>query len=89
MANCEECIAMRQALRVIEKRVESIEGAFPNNDYAGHCRGHLAMMEDIESRKRLTQTIREKTIGGLIWAGLVGLGMLLWAGIKSRLAGMF
>ena len=80
---------MKQTLQLIEKRVENIESAFPHGDYAGHCRGHLAMMEDIESRKRLTATIREKTIGGLIWAGIVGLGMLLWAGVKSRLAGMF
>jgi hypothetical protein len=85
----DEVARMQEALKLVEKRVESIESAFPNKDYVGHCRAHLAMIEDIESRRRLTQTIRDKTIGGLIWAGLVGLGMLLWAGIKSRFHDLF
>jgi hypothetical protein len=36
------------------------------------------MMEDINARKRLTEVIREKTISGLIWLGIVALGTAVW-----------
>ena len=54
----------------IDTSIKELRGAFPGGDMEGHKRAHDAMIEDIESRKKLTQAIREKTISGLIWGAL-------------------
>jgi len=57
---------------------ETITKAFPAGDIDGHRRYHEVMIADIESRKKLTQAIIEKTISGLIWSLVVGLGYSIW-----------
>lgn len=59
--------------------------AFPGGDHVGHCRYHTLMIEEIESRKKLRQALTEKTLTGLVWAGLVGLGFAVWAYVKENL----
>lgn len=59
--------------------------AFPGGDHVGHCRYHTLMIEDIDARKKLRQAIVEKTLSALIWAGLVGLGLSIWAYVKNGL----
>ncbi|HEX5130243.1 MAG TPA: hypothetical protein VFV90_10880 [Usitatibacter sp.] len=52
--------------------------AFPGGDHVGHCRYHELMIEDIAARKRLRQAVVEKTIGGLVWAMIVGFAIMSW-----------
>jgi hypothetical protein len=62
----------------VKRRVDDLYKAFPANDLEGHRRAHEAMIEDINTRKRLTEVIREKTISGLIWLGIVAIGTAVW-----------
>lgn len=57
--------------------------AFPGGDHAGHCRYHELMIENIEANKRLRQAIIEKTVAGLVWGTLVGVGIACWQYLKS------
>lgn len=57
---------------------ETVTKAFPAGDIDGHRRYHEVMIEEIESRKRLTQAILEKTISGLLWSLVVGIGIAIW-----------
>jgi hypothetical protein len=66
----------------IEKRFLD---AFPGGDHVGHCRYHQLMIEGIEAKTRLRQAVVEKTVGGLIWAGLIVLGLAMWQYVKSLL----
>lgn len=52
--------------------------AFPGADHVGHCRYHTLMIEDIDSRKKLRQAVVEKTISGLVWGAVVGIGAAVW-----------
>lgn len=52
--------------------------AFPGGDHVGHCRYHLLMIEDIEARKRLRQAVMQKTISGLVWSVIIGIGIACW-----------
>jgi hypothetical protein len=59
--------------------------AFPGGDHIGHCRYHTLMIEEIESRKRLRQAVMEKTVAGLVWSGMLGIGIAAWQYIKTML----
>lgn len=83
------CPLLSERVTLLEAQMVKVRDAFPGEDYDGHRRAHKTMIEDIESRKRLTQAVREKTISGLIWLAIVALGTLLWTGIKHRLGGNF
>lgn len=78
----------------VEERVGSLERwqsdierrfaeAFPGGDHIGHCRYHTLMIEEIEAKKKLRQAVMEKTIAGLVWGALVGLGIVVWQYLKS------
>lgn len=64
---------------------DTVKKAFPAGDIEGHRRYHEVMISDLESRKKLTQAILEKTLSGLVWAAVVGIGMLVW----HELTGVF
>lgn len=66
----------------LEKRFAD---AFPGADHVGHCRYHELMIEDIAARKRLRQAVMEKTIAGLVWGALVGLGIAAWQYLKTMI----
>lgn len=68
----------------VEKRFAD---AFPGGDHVGHCRYHQLMIDDIDARKRLRQAVIEKSIAGLVWGGLVFLGLAAWTYIKSQIKG--
>lgn len=86
---------MSEALRsetMNDERLDSLERwrdemeakwklAFPGGDHVAHCGYHDLMIEEIRDRKRLINAIKEKTISGLVWAGViaVGLALLQWA----------
>jgi hypothetical protein len=52
--------------------------AFPGGDHVGHCRYHDLMIDEIEERRKLRRAVQEKTISGLVWAGIVGLALASW-----------
>jgi hypothetical protein len=59
--------------------------AFPGGDHVGHCRYHTLMIEEIEGRKRLRQAVMEKTVAGLVWSAMLGIGIAAWQYIKTML----
>lgn len=61
-----------------EAAIASINRAFPSADFEGHRRYHETMIEMISERRRLRMAIQEKTISGLIWAGIVGVSLAVW-----------
>lgn len=75
----------------LERRMDEVEhnfaAAFPNGDHVGHCRYHSIMIEQIEERRRLRIAVQEKTISGLVWAAIVGIGLAAWAYVKAQVKG--
>ena len=67
----------------IEERIEAIESAFPHKDYEGHKRGHEALVENVEWKKKLYNVIVEKALSGIVWAGIVALGLAIWHEFQS------
>jgi hypothetical protein len=61
--------------------------AFPGGDHVGHCRYHTLMIQAIEESRNLRVAIQTKTISGLIWAGLVVVGLAVWSYIKNQIKG--
>lgn len=59
--------------------------AFPGGDHVGHCRYHTLMIEHLEERRKLRIAVQEKTISGLLWAAIVGLGIAAWQYLKGQL----
>lgn len=59
--------------------------AFPGGDHVGHCRYHQLMIEDIDAKKKLRQAVMEKSVAGLVWAGIVGLSLAVWQYIKESI----
>lgn len=59
--------------------------AFPAADYIGHCRYHQIMIEQLEERRRLRRAVVEKTIAGLVWGALIGLGIAVWQYLRTML----
>jgi len=55
----------------IMAELKALRQAFPGGDTEGHRRGHETMIELLEERRKLRIAVQEKTISGLIWAGLV------------------
>lgn len=45
----------------------------------------LKMLTEREiDRRALRKAVIEKTLAGLVWGGIVGIGALAWAGIKAE-----
>ncbi len=55
--------------------------AFPGGDTDGHRRAHDAMIESIIVKNQLRAHLLEKGLGGLIWAGICGLGLIIYYGV--------
>lgn len=69
----------------LEYRVASIEKAFPGGDIDGHRRYHELMIERTSEVRRLRVAIQEKTISGLLWALIIGIGLAVWSYVKTAL----
>ncbi len=65
------------------ERILNLEDAFPDADTEGHRRYHQTMIEMLEEKRKLRVAIQEKTISGLVWAGLLFVGLACWQYIKS------
>lgn len=80
-----------ERLEALERWKDEFEGkfksAFASGDHEGHRQYHEMMMEAQRDRKRLIAAVKEKTISGLIWAGVVMVGLALWQWIKTQVKG--
>lgn len=65
-----------------QELVNLFKSAFPGGDVEGHARYHTAIIEDINTRKRLTQAIQEKTISGLVWSAILIIATALYNEFK-------
>lgn len=52
--------------------------AFPGGDTEGHKRFHETQILMLEEKRQLRKAVQEKTISGLIWAGLVAAGTAVY-----------
>ncbi|WP_018991310.1 hypothetical protein [Aromatoleum toluclasticum] len=64
-----------------------LASAFPGGDPLEHKRYHDEVIEWMQERRALWISIREKTITGLLWALLVGMGGAIWHAIKTKILG--
>ena len=67
-----------QRLSTIETKMDVVTAAFPASDFEGHRRYHQSLIDVLEERRALYRSLKEKTIIGIIWAGVVWLGMAAW-----------
>lgn len=75
---------MAQKHASVEAAIAHIATAFPDDGVDGHRRYHEAVIELVGEKRRLRQAIQEKTISGLVWAGLVFIASIIWHEIQRR-----
>lgn len=77
-----------EALRM-DRRFDEIKtllaSAFPGGDPSEHRRYHDEVITFIHERRELFRSIREKTLTGLVWFILIGLGTAVWQYIRTKL----
>lgn len=71
---------MASNITQIKENLETLMDAFPDGDIAGHKRYHETMIQMLEEKRQLKAVIKEKTIGGFVWAIIIGTATLLWRG---------
>jgi hypothetical protein len=72
-------------IKKLEDDMAQVKKAFPGSDFDGHCRYHEALIEDFAVRKRLVQTLKEKTIVALVWSGCGWIMLACWNEFKRRI----
>ena len=75
---------LNERVEVLEDKVEKIETAFPGGDFTGHARYHAAVIEELQSRKKLREAVMEQLVKGSVWAGLVFLGTVILTYLKDH-----
>ncbi len=80
-------VSTNNRLGSIETKIDNVCKAFPEGDFEGHRRYHATMIEMLNERRRLRTTIQEKTIGGLVWLAIMGVGAAVWHEIARAISG--
>lgn len=62
---------------------EKLKTGFPYGDLVEHRKVHEQYIKDAAERSALWKSVREKTITGIIWAGLILLSTSLWEYLKT------
>lgn len=62
----------------LERRMDAVEKAFPNDDPQSHRQYHEALIDQNRDRKKLIAAVKEKTVAGLVWAIMLGIGIACW-----------
>lgn len=75
--------ALEEVNRAIHELSRLVKAGFPNDDPHGHRRVHEGYIEEAEARKKLKAAVLEKTLSGVLWTGMAGLGMALWETVKA------
>lgn len=74
-------------LSSMEDKLDKLSTAFPGQDFDGHKRYHETIIEMLAERRRLRQAIQEKTISGLVWMMIVGVGLAVWHELAGFIQG--
>ena len=74
---------MTKCLETLTLKIDGLAKAFPDGDIDAHRQYHLIAMETLAEKKKLRLAIQEKTLSGLIWAGLVAVGLAVFHEIQS------
>lgn len=82
VATAKELSDMKKTLAEIK---ELIKSGFPFGDLDAHRRVHESYIEDAEARKKLKAAIIEKTLAGLLWAGLAAVALAVWESMKTSI----
>lgn len=64
---------------------DEIMKAFPENDAYSHRHYHELVIKREEKRAKLQDAIIEKSLSGLFWAAIVGIGAAMWNSFKDNL----
>lgn len=72
--------AYEQRFEDLEAMTAKIINGFPGGDTEGHRRFHDAVIQKMDADRRLKMAVTEKIISGGIWAAIVGVAVLLYAG---------
>lgn len=72
-----------EKLDLVGKKLDLVAASFPSGDFEGHRRYHETMIDMLAERRRLRVAIQEKTISGLVWAAVVGIGISVWHEVVS------
>lgn len=79
----------QQLFQHIDARFEDlnkkIESGFPYGDLIEHRKVHESYIKEAAERAALWKSVREKTITGIVWAGLMLIGSALWEFAKVAL----
>lgn len=68
-----------------ESLASLVKTAFAGGDAEGHRRYHEAVISRTAAIERLTWAIKEKTIFGLLWMGILLVGASVWFFFLSKL----
>lgn len=81
----EHAAQTNERLGSMDTKLDKLVEAFPDGDYEGHRRYHKTMIDILNEKRRLRIAIQEKTISGLVWAGIVFLGFSVWSKLAALL----
>ena len=73
---------MRDELTKLEEFMEDVKAGFPEEDFAGHKQFHVLWLAKEKQRLELRQAIIDKSLSGLLWAGMVFLGYAIFNYLK-------
>lgn len=73
--------AILESVKALDAKVTS---AFPGGDADGHRRGHEALIQMAESKRKLAEAVKEKTISALVWAAIVAIASAVWHQISPK-----
>lgn len=82
ITSCEVCLGLEAKIADLHKKIES---GFPDGDLVEHRKVHENYIKHAAERAALWKSVREKTVTGIVWAGLMLIGSALWEFIKATL----
>lgn len=96
-AGCQEGELLARMLHLLEQRMDKLEGELPDQIEAAVQRAMAAHVLTPEQRQwvelaiqreaqsiRLRQAVIEKTLAGLVWMSVVGVGMAVWEYVRAH-----
>lgn len=69
---------MAMDIHNIKQNMDRFLTAFPNGDIDGHREYHRIMIERNRELRHISSVIREKTVVGLVWMIIIGIGISIW-----------
>lgn len=63
-----------------------LERAFPDGDLDAHRRFHEQQVVNEKERRELWRTLRDKTLGAVVWAVIVAISTAVWQYFRLQVA---